>query len=137
MHVFLLTVGVFVLNAGVSFLLALGRKPWAVRAKILLRARTWRNAMAVRVPRAYSHQSIRAQTILTFVFQEHAVIRASMPESSFHSCSKSIRSPEHPRPDNNNVGVPRAYGHLSIHVQAFIAFVFQEHMVTKASMLKH
>ena len=39
-HVFFLTAGVFVLNARVSFLLAQGRKPWAVRANTLLRGRT-------------------------------------------------------------------------------------------------
>ena len=34
----------------------------------------------VRVPRAYGSQSIHAQTIITFVFQEHTGLRASMPK---------------------------------------------------------
>ena len=69
----------------------------------------------VRAPRAYDHQSIHAQTIITFVF-------------------KSIRSPEHPCPNHNNVRVPRAYAHQSIHAQTIITFVFQEHTITRASM---
>ena len=32
--------------------------------------------------------------------------------------------------------VPRAYAHLSIHAQAMITFVFQEHAITAASMPK-
>ena len=34
----------------------------------------------VRVPRAYGDQSIHAQTIIPFVFQEQMLIRASMPK---------------------------------------------------------
>ena len=34
----------------------------------------------VRVPRACDHKSIHAQTIITFVFQEHTGLRASMPK---------------------------------------------------------
>ena len=34
----------------------------------------------IRVPRAYADQSIHAQTMITFVFQEHTVTRASMPK---------------------------------------------------------
>ena len=33
----------------------------------------------VRVPSAYAHQRIHAQTIIPFVFQEHTVTKASMP----------------------------------------------------------
>ena len=38
-------------------------------------------AGTVRVPRAYGDQSIHAQIIIPFVFQEHTVTRASMPKS--------------------------------------------------------
>ena len=58
-------------------------------------------------------QSIRTQTIITVVFQEHTVTRASMPKPYKLSCSKSVRSPEHPCPNQTNVRVPRAYGHQS------------------------
>ena len=34
----------------------------------------------VRVSRAYADQSIHAQTIIPFVYQEHTLTRASMPE---------------------------------------------------------
>ena len=68
----------------------------------------------VRVPRAYGHQSIHAQTTITFLSQKHTftrtsmpnnvripnysnmVTRASKPKQQKLSCSKSIRSPEHP-----------------------------------------
>ena len=33
-----------------------------------------------RVPRAYDHQNIYGQNIITFVFQEHMLIQASMPK---------------------------------------------------------
>ena len=39
-----------------------------------------RNHNNVRVPTAYGSQSIHAQTIITFVLQEHAITRASMPK---------------------------------------------------------
>ena len=94
------------------------------------------NHSSVRVPRACGHQSIQAQTIIPFVFQEHAVTRASMPKALFRSCSKSMRSPEHPCPNHYSVRVPRACGHQSIHAQTIIPFVFQEHAVTRAPMPK-
>ena len=82
----------------------------------------------VRVPRAFGYQSIHGQAMISFVFQEHRLTRASMPNHDliyvsksirlpFRSCSKSIRLPEHPCPDHNSV-------------------VFQEHSVTRASMSK-
>ena len=49
------------------------------------------NLISLRVPRAYAHERIHAQTILTFVFQEHTLTRESMPKLYFRSCSKSIR----------------------------------------------
>ena len=112
-----------------------------------------RNHNNVRVLRAYAHQSIHAQTIITFVFvahtltqsihaqtiikfafQEHTLTRASMPKPFQRSCSKSIRSPEHPCPNHNNVRVRGAYAHPSIHAQTIIKFAFQEHTLTRASM---
>ena len=53
---------------------------------------------SVRVPAAYGHQTIRTL--------------------------KSIRSPEHPCPNHNNVCVPRARGHQSIHAQTTQRFSF-------------
>ena len=94
------------------------------------------NHTSIRVPRAYAHQSIHAQTTIPFVFQEHTLTRGSMPKPKFHSCSKSIRSPEHPCPNHNSIRVPREYAHQSIHAQTIIPFVFQEHMLTRASMPK-
>ena len=94
------------------------------------------NRISVRAPRAYAHQSIHAQTIIPFVFQEHTLTRASMPKPQFRSCSKSIRSPEHPCPNHNSVRVPRAYAHQGIHAQTTIPFVLQEHTLTRASMPK-
>ena len=44
-----------------------------------------------RVPKAYANQSIHAQTIRPFVFQEHTAARASMPKPSFFLWSKSVR----------------------------------------------
>ena len=38
------------------------------------------NHNLVRVPRAYDDQSILAQTIISFVFPEHTMTRASMPK---------------------------------------------------------
>ena len=38
------------------------------------------NHNLVRVPRAYDDQSIHAQTIISCVFQEHTLTRASMPK---------------------------------------------------------
>ena len=35
--------------------------------------------------------------------------------------------PPHPCPNHNKVRVPRAYGHQSMHAQAIIPFLFQEH----------
>ena len=52
-------------------------------------------------------------------------------------CSKSIRSPEHPCPNHNNVRVPRAYAHQSIHAPTIITFVFQEHTITRSSCPNH
>ena len=94
------------------------------------------NHHSVRVPRAYGHQSIHSQTIIPFVFRENTVTRASIPKPSFRSCSKSIRSPEHPFPNHHSVRVPRAYGHQSIHSQTIIPFVFRENTVTRASIPK-
>ena len=91
---------------------------------------------SIRVPRACGHQSINAQTIIAIVFQEYTVTKASMPKPQKRSCSKSIRSPEHPCPNHNSDRVPRVYGHRSIHAQTIIAFVFQEHAVTGESMPK-
>ena len=82
----------------------------------------------IRFPRAFRYQSIHGQAMISFVFQEHRVTRASMPNHDlvyvsksirlpFRSCSKSIRLPEHPCPDHNSV-------------------VFQEHSVTRASISK-
>ena len=108
----------------------------------------------VGVPRAYGHtsasmlkpwwrscsksirspQRIHAQTMVTFVFQEHTVTAAhpcsnhgdvrvpraygctsaSMLKPWWRSCSKSIRSPQR------------------IHAQPMVTFVFQEHTVTAA-----
>ena len=34
----------------------------------------------VRAPRTFADQSIHAQTIITFVFQEHSITRAAMPK---------------------------------------------------------
>ena len=67
---------------------------------------------------------------------ETAALAPVTPEFDFPSCSKSLRSPENPCPKHNNVRVPRAYGDQSIHAQTIIPFVFQEHMVTRASMPK-
>ena len=94
------------------------------------------NHNSVRVPRAYAHQSIHAQTTIPFVFQEHTLTRGSMPKPQFRSCSKSIRSPEHPCPNRISVRVPRAYAHQRIHAQTTILFVFQEHTLTRGSMPK-
>ena len=38
------------------------------------------NHNLIRVPRAYDDQSIHAQTIISFVFPEHTMTRASMPK---------------------------------------------------------
>ena len=48
--------------------------------------------------------------IVTFVFLEHTITKASMPK------------------------VPKADGHRSIHDETIITFVFLEHTTTKASM---
>ena len=79
--------------------------------------------------RGYHEQNIQAQSIITFQFQES------------RSCSKSIRSPEHPCPKHNPVRVPTSYGHQSIHTQTIIPCMFQEHpcpnrTVTRACMPK-
>ena len=63
---------------------------------------------SARVPIAHANQSIHAQTIIPFVFQEHTLTRASMPKPEFRSCSKSIR-------------------YQCIRAQTIIPFVFQEH----------
>ena len=39
------------------------------------------NLISIRVPRAYAHQRIHAQSIITFVFQEQSITRASMPKA--------------------------------------------------------
>ena len=44
----------------------------------------------VRVSRAYGYQSIHARTIITFVFQEHTVTRASMPKPCQNPSFKHI-----------------------------------------------
>ena len=67
---------------------------------------------------------------------EAAVLAPVSSEFDFPSCSKSLRSPENPCPNHNNVRVPSAYGDQSIHAQTIIPFVFQEHTVTRASMPK-
>ena len=71
----------------------------------------------VRVPRAINHQSIHAQTVKTFVFQEQSITRASMPH-------------------HNNVRVPSAYAYQRIHAQTIITFVFRVHTLTRESMPK-
>ena len=38
------------------------------------------NLIFLRVPRAYTHQRIHAQSIITLVFQEQSITRASMPK---------------------------------------------------------
>ena len=110
---------------------------------------------SVRVPRTYAHQSIHAQTIISFVFQEHSLTSASMlkpyilscsksirepvhlcPRWEFRSCSKNMRSPEHPCSNHTSFRVPRAYGRQSIYGQTIIPYLFQEHTVTGASMAK-
>ena len=40
---------------------------------------------------------------LTFLFQEHMVTRASMPRPELRSCSRSMRAPEQPCINLNNV----------------------------------
>ena len=98
-----------------------------------------------------SYQSIHGQAMISFVFQEHRVTRASMTNHDlvyvsksirlpFRSCSKSIRLPDHPCPDHNSVvfqehSVTRA----SMSKPYFLLFqehVFQEHTISKASMPK-
>ena len=73
--------------------------------------------ISLRVPRAYAHQRIHAQTIVPLVFQEQSITRASMP-------------------NHNNVRVPRAIDHQSIHAQTIMTFVFQVHTLTRESMPK-
>ena len=79
---------------------------------------------------------MHAQTILSFVFQEHPVTKASMPKALFRSCSKSMRAPEHPCPNHDSVRVPRACGHQGIPAQTIIPIVFQEPTGTRASLPK-
>ena len=50
--------------------------------------------------------------------------------------TRSIRLPEHPCPNHDNVRVPRAYGCQCAHAQTMITFVFQEHTVANAPMPK-
>ena len=76
---------------------------------------------SARVPRAYSCQSIHAQTTIPLVFHKHTVTTASIPKQQFRSCSKSIRSPEHPCPNHNPARVPRAYSRQSIHAKIMMA----------------
>ena len=38
------------------------------------------NLISLRVPRAYAHQRIHAQTMITFVFQVHSLTREPMPK---------------------------------------------------------
>ena len=94
------------------------------------------NHGSVRLPRAYGDQSTHAPTMVLSVFQEHTVTRARMPKPWFCPCFKSIRCPEHACPNHGSVRVSRAYGDLSTHAQTMVLFVFQDHMVTRASMLK-
>ena len=113
---------------------------WIVVACMRPKPQFWQqlvlNLISLGVPRAYAHLSIYAQTIIPFVFQEHAIATASMPKPHFRSCSKCIRSPENPCPNHNSVRVPSAYDHERIHAQTIITFVFQEHAITAASMPK-
>ena len=67
---------------------------------------------------------------------ETAVLAPVTPEFDFPSCSKSLRSPENPCPKHNNVRVPSAIDHQSIHAQTIIPFAFHEHTVTRACMPK-
>ena len=39
------------------------------------------NLISLRVPRAYAHQRIHAQSIIPFVFQEQSITRESMPKA--------------------------------------------------------
>ena len=60
-------------------------------------------------------------------------------QSSEHPCQDHILKfvfQEHPCLNRNNVRVPRACGHQSIHARTIIPFVFQEHAVIIASMPK-
>ena len=66
------------------------------------------NLISLRVPRAYAHQRIHAQSIVTFVFQEHAITAASMPKPY------------------NSVLIPRACARQRSHAQTIITFMFQE-----------
>ena len=92
------------------------------------------NHNSVHVSRAYGDQSIHARTMIAFMFQKHTVTSASMLKPYKGSCSKRIRSPEHPCPNHNNVHVPRAYGGPEHPCPTIISFVFQELTVTRASM---
>ena len=104
------------------------------------------NHNSVRVPKAYCHHDPCPNHIIPFVFQGHTVTSASMPKPKFRSCSKCIRSSEHPCQNHNSVRgpraydtsvrVPRAYGDQSMHAQAILPLVFQEHTVIGASMPK-
>ena len=58
---------------------------WIFVACMRLKPQFWHQILlnsfiSLRVPRAYAHQRIHAQTIITFVFQEQSITRASMPK---------------------------------------------------------
>ena len=65
---------------------------------------------------------------------EAAVLAPVSSEFDFPSCSKSLRSPENPCPNHNNIRVPSAIDHERIHAQTIITFVFHMHTITKESM---
>ena len=67
---------------------------------------------------------------------EAAVLAPVSSEFDFPSCSKSLRSPENPCPNLNNVRVPSAHAHQRTHAQTIITFVFQVHTLTKEPMPK-
>ena len=50
------------------------------------------NHNCLRVPRAYGSHCIHAQTLISFVFQEHMVTFTSMPKSAYFSCHIAHRT---------------------------------------------
>ena len=68
---------------------------------------------------------------------ENTVTRAAMLKAEYRSRSKSMRSPEHPCPQQQSVRVPGPYGHQRIHAQSIISLMFQDHTIPRASMPKH
>ena len=84
--------------------------------------------------------------MITDVLREHPITRAPTPKLYLRLCSRSIRNPESPCPNQNNLRVPkasdnpehpcphltdarvpRARDYLSIHAQTKITFPFLEH----------